>query len=153
MKRTLMIFLLGLAAGVGAHYGWLATDGGRRNAGDLGGQLAWMQASLHLDETQLARIKRLHEDVAPRLLALAGQVESMREELAAFERTREAEGRIDFLEFARFVEERRKLDRECARSTEQLVAASAAVMTPRQREQYLSLLEPALKTLRTSTSG
>jgi hypothetical protein len=153
MKRTLIIFLLGLAGGLGAHYGWLATADGARQSVDLGGQLAWMQASLKLDEAQLARIKLLHEQSAPRLMALAVQVEGMRGELEAFEKTRQAGGRIDFLEFARFVEERRRLDRECARSTEQLIAAAAAVMTPHQRAQYLSFLEPALKTLRASTSG
>jgi phage host-nuclease inhibitor protein Gam len=152
MKRTLCILLLGLLGGLGAHVGWLTASGAQR-PGDLNAQLAWMKTSLRLDEAQLARIKALHEQSAPQLLALAEQVEGMREELAAFEHERIKEGRIDFLEFARFVEKRRRLDRECVLSTERLVAAAAEVMTPQQREQYLSLLGPALKTARTHPPG
>jgi len=153
MKRTVIILLLGLVGGVGAHFGWLSITGAPRHTSDLGAQLDWMRASLKLDDVQLARIQALHEKSAPRLMALAAQVDGMREELAAFERERQKEGRIDFLEFARFVEERRRLDRECVLSTERLVAEAAQVMTPSQREQYLSLLEPALKTLRVHPSG
>ncbi|MGC4071326.1 MAG: hypothetical protein QM760_02165 [Nibricoccus sp.] len=153
MKRTLLILLLGLAGGLGAHFGWLSYAGAPRHTADLGAQLAWMRTSLKLDDAQLARIRALHEQSAPRLQALAAQVEGLRGELAAFEHARQTEGRIDFLEFARFVEERRRIDRECALSTERLVAEAAGVMTPSQREQYLSLLEPALKTLRMNPSG
>jgi hypothetical protein len=153
MKRTLLIFLLGLAGGLGAHFGRLEMVHATRRPADLGEQLAWMKTSLKLTDAQLARIQALHEQSAPRLMKLAAQVEDMRGELEAFEKTREVEGRIDFLEFARFVDERRRLDRECATSTEQLVAESVKVMTPAQREQYLSLLEPALKTLRLHPPG
>ncbi|ATC63904.1 hypothetical protein CMV30_08045 [Nibricoccus aquaticus] len=153
MKRTLFIFLLGLVGGVGAHFGWLSLAKAPRHTADLGAQLKLMQASLGLDAAQVARIRALHEQSAPQLKALAAEVAAMRTELAAFERERAAEGRIDFLEFAKFVEERRRLDRECALSTERLVAEASRVMTPGQREQYLSLLEPALRTLRVDPSG
>lgn len=153
MKRTLLILMLGLAGGFGAHFGRLEMVDAARRPANLGEQLAWMKTSLKLSDAQWARIQALHEQSAPRLMQLAAQVEGMRGELEAFEKTRQVEGRIDFLEFARFVDERRRLDRECASSTEQLVAESAKVMTPAQREQYLSLLEPALKTLRPLPPG
>jgi len=153
MKRTLAILFLGLLGGLGAHFGWLSFSDAPRHTADLGAQLAWMRASLKLNDAQLARIQALHEQSAPQLKALAAKVDGMRGELAAFEQARQAEGRIDFLEFARFVEERRRLDRECVLSTERLVAEAAQVMTPQQRSQYLSLLEPALKTLREHPSG
>lgn len=153
MKRTVVILFLGLAGGLGAHFGWLSLTDAPRHTADLGAQLAWMRASLRLDDAQLARIQALHEQSAPRLQALAAQVDGMRGELAAFEKVRQAEGRIDFLEFARFVEERRRLDRECTLSTERLVAEAAQVMTPSQREHYLSLLGPALKSLRVNPPG
>jgi hypothetical protein len=153
MKRTLLILLLGLAGGVGAHFAWLEYAGAPRHTADPGSQLAWMRASLKLNDAQLARIQALHERSAPRLQALAARVDGLRGELAAFEQAREKEGRIDFLEFARFVEERRRIDRECALSTERLVAEAAQVMTPAQRAHYFSLLEPALKTLRSNPSG
>lgn len=144
MKRTLLILLLGLAGGLGAHYGWLARND-PTGRDDLSAQLAWMKTNLHLSDAQLARLRALHEESAPRLMALAAQVASMRGELAAFERERLTTGRIDFLEFARYVEQRRALDRTCLDSTRSLVAASAEVMTPPQREHYLNLLAPALK--------
>jgi len=144
MKRTLLILLLGLGGGVGAHVAWFELQRPAR-ADDLTAQLAWMKANLQLNDAQLARLRVLHEQSAPRLLALASQVAGMRGELAAFERERTTNGRIDFLEFARFVEQRRALDRACLDSTRTLVAASAEVMDPRQREHYLSLLGPALE--------
>jgi len=147
MKRMLLILLLGLIAGGGAHVGWLTL---RRPepVDSLAAQLAWMKTNLGLSDAQVARLRVLHEESAPRLLALASQVASMREEHAAFERQRTTSGRIDFLEFARFVAQRQVLDRACLDSTHTLVAASASVMTPEQREHYLSLLGPALEPAR-----
>ena len=153
MKRTLLILLIGLAGGLAAHFGWLSFAGDAGRMSSVGAQLEWMRTSLKLSDAQLARIQALHERSAPRLQALAAQVETMRGELAAFEKERRSEGRIDFLDFARFVEKRRRLDRECVLSTERLVAEAAEVMTPAQRAHYLSLLEPALKTLREHRSG
>lgn len=144
MKRTLLILLLGLVCGTGAHYAWLVRYNPTGND-TLSTQLAWMKTNLHLSNEQLVRVRALHEESAPRLLALAAQVTNMRTELAAFERERLTTGQIDFLEFARYVEQRRALDRTCLDSTRTLVAASADVMTPPQREHYLSLLEPTLK--------
>jgi len=144
MKRTLLVLLLGLVCGTGAHFAWLARNNPAATD-NLSAQLAWMKTNLHLSDEQLARLRVLHEQSAPRLLALAAQVASMRTELAGFERERLATGRIDFLEIARYVDQRRALDRTCLDSTRTLVAASAEVMTPPQREHYLSLLEPALK--------
>jgi len=145
MKNTLMIVLLGLICGTAAHLGWFHFSGAAR-LGRPEAQLAWMKESLQLTDGQLERIKALHDQSEPQLRALAAREEGMRAELLAFERERRTEGRIDFLEFARFVEKRRGLDRECIRSTQQLVAAAAAVMTAQQREHYYYLLEPALKT-------
>jgi hypothetical protein len=149
MKRTLLVLLLGLGCGVIAHVAWF----GHRApapADTLAAQLAWMKANLQLTDAQVARLRVLHEQSTPRLIALAAQVATMRDELAAFEHARQTSGRIDFLEFARFVDQRRALDRACAESTRTLVAASADVMTPAQRDHYLSLLAPALQPGRTS---
>jgi hypothetical protein len=152
MKHTVTIILLGLLCGVAAHVSWFHFSGGSRLGGPEA-QLAWMKASLQLTDVQLGQIKALHDQSAPRLRALAAREEGMRAELLAFEQERLTEGRIDFLEFARFVEKRRGLDRECVRSTQQLVAAAAAVMTAQQREQYYHLLAPALKTGPTHPPG
>ena len=88
MKRTLIILLLGLAGGVGAHFAWLSVVKAPRHTADLGAQLQMMQASLGLDAGQVARIRALHEQSAPQLKALAAEVAAMRAELAAFERAR-----------------------------------------------------------------
>ncbi len=150
MKRTLLTLLIGLACGVVAHVAWFSHR--RPQAADgLGAQLAWMQANLHLTDAQVARLQTLHQQSAPHFLELAAQVASMKTELAAFERTRETTGQIDFLEFARFVEQRRALDRACLDSTRALVAASADVMTAPQRRDYLSLMAPALQSGRNAS--
>jgi hypothetical protein len=67
----------------------------------------------------------------------------MQAEFAEFERSRRTSDRVDFVEFARFVENRRELNRECLDSTRQLVLASAEVMTPEQRERYIRLVAAA----------
>jgi Cft2 family RNA processing exonuclease len=64
----------------------------------------------------------------------------MQAEFAAFENTRRATDSVDFVEFARFVEARRNVNRECLDSTRQLVLAAAGEMTPSQREHYLGIV-------------
>jgi hypothetical protein len=150
MKHFLLILVLGLIAGVGSHLAYYRyhepapTD-------TLEGQLAWMKVELKLSEGQFARIKELHQASQPRLRAMAVQVAQMQAEFSEFEQARRTADRVDFLEFARFVESRRNLNRECLDSTRQLVLASAEVMTPDQRQQYIRLVasvEPLVESFR-----
>lgn len=143
MKRTLITLITGLVAGIIAHLAWFDTH---RPCGsdELGCHLAWMRTELKLTDAQYARIRAIHEESSPKLLALAAQVAQMREEYAAFDRQRLTTDRVDFVEFARFVEQRRTIDRECLALTRQLVAASSNTMSPEQRERYLGMLGPAL---------
>jgi len=117
-----------------------------RSSENLDGMLAWMQNDLRLNEQQLAHIKNVHEQLSPRLLSLAGQVAQMQHTFTEFEKERQTDGQVDFLQFARYVEQRRQLDRECVESTHQLIAEASDVMTPKQKQMYLQLLDPALKT-------
>jgi len=119
---------------------------GKSASENLDALLAWMKDDLQLNEQQLARIKNVHEQLSPRLLALAGQVAKMQRAYTAFENERQSAGKVDFLEFARYVEQRRRLDLECTESTRRLIAQASDVMNPKQRQQYLQLLDPALKT-------
>ncbi len=145
MKRTFVVLLAGLIAGLVAHVGWFRLN--RPCQGDqLACQLTWMRSELKLTDEQFARLRLIHEASSPRLLALATQVAQMRDEYAAFERERVTAGQIDFVEFARFVEQRRMIDRECLTATRQLVAAASQTLNPAQRERYLGLLGPAFKT-------
>lgn len=144
MTRAPAVIFFGLAAGLLAYAGWYLPHRPCQ-ADNLGCQLKWMKTELNLNNEQFARIKRIHEQSSPRLLALAAQVVRMREEYDAFERQRTTSGQIDFIEFARFVEQRRTVDRECLSSTRQLVTDSADVMTARQRQRYLAMLGPVLK--------
>ena len=145
MKHFFLVISLGLASGLLAHLGWYVAER-PCESNNLNCQLEWMKSELNLSDQQFARIKSIHEDSSPRLLALAAQVSRMREEYIAFERQRTTSGQVDFLEFAHFVEQRRAVDRECLTSTRQLVADAAKVMTAQQRERYLTLLSPVLKT-------
>jgi hypothetical protein len=113
---------------------------------DLDALLAWMKTDLQLNDEQLARVRNVHEQLSPHLLALASKVAQMQQAFASFEQARTTAGQVDFLEFANYVEQRRRLDRECAESTRKLIAEASGVMTPQQRQQYLQLLNPALKT-------
>jgi hypothetical protein len=142
MKRILFTVLLGIAAGVLAHVSWFLSQR-PCSANNLDCQLDWMKTELKLSDGQFARIKTIHEQSSPRLLALAAQVGRMREEYDAFERERTTSGQVDFLEFAHFVEQRRAINHECLTSTQQLVADASRVMTSQQREQYFGLLRPA----------
>jgi hypothetical protein len=149
MKRPFLVLWLGLAVGTAAHLAYfqhrepIGTD-------TLDGQLAWMRSELRLTEQQFARIKGLHQATRPQLQAMAAQVALMQEEFAEFEHTRQATDQVDFIEFARFVESRRELNRRCLDTTRQLVLASAEIMTPEQRRQYIRLVpaaEPLVGTL------
>lgn len=139
MKRTLTVLLLGLVVGVATHAVYFQLH---RPAGldSLDGQLVWIKSELHLTDAQFARIRELHEASSPRLRALAADVARMRSEFAAFENTRRTSDKVDFLEFAQFVETRRNINRQCLESTRQLVLATAGVMTPEQRSHYLGLV-------------
>ena len=107
MNRTFFILLLGLIIGTGAHLAYYRLH--EPNADSLDSQLAWMKTELKLNDAQFARIKELHQNSSPRLHALADQVALLQTEFAAFEEMRRTSDRVDFLEFARFVEARRKI--------------------------------------------
>ncbi len=139
MKHPLLIVLLGLAVGAACHLAYMQQHE-PMSTDTIEGQLAWMRVELRLTDAQFSRIRELHEASHPRLRAMSAQVALMQAEFAEFERSRRNEDRVDFLEFAKFVEERRELNRRCADSTRRLVLASAEVMTPEQRDRYLRLV-------------
>ena len=141
MNRTLLILLLGLVIGTGTHLAYYRLH--EPTTDSLDSQLAWMKTELKLNDAQFSRIKELHQVSSPRLHALADQVAQLQTEFAAFEETRRTSDRVDFVEFARFVEARREINRECLDSTRQLVLATAEVMTPRQRQLYIRLVATA----------
>ena len=141
MNRTFFILLIGLVVGAGTHLAYYRFS--EPNTDSLDSQLAWMKTELKLNEAQFSRIKELHQASSPRLHALADQVAQLQTEFAAFEDMRRTRDRVDFLEFARFVETRRKINRDCLDSTRQLVLATAEVMTPRQRQHYIKLIATA----------
>ncbi len=143
MKRAALVLTLGLFAGALAHTAWFAAR--RPQPPDrLEAQLDWMRARLELNVGQYQQIKMLHEQLGPKLGALADEVERMRLQLAAYEHQRVTAGQIDFIEFARFVQQRRSVDAACSASTQRLVDETVSVMTPEQRARYLSIVAPAL---------
>lgn len=142
MTRTLIVLIAGLAAGVVAHVTWFDSHRPCRDD-EMTCQLTWIRKELKLTDEQYSRVVAIHEASSPKLLALAAQVAQLREEYAAFDRQRLATDQVDFVEFARFVEQRRAIDRECLALTRQLVAATSSTMSPEQRERYLDLLGPA----------
>lgn len=149
MTRGCLVLLLGVVVGFSAHFVYFRLHE-PADPDSLAGQLAWMKRELQLSDEQFARISELHQASSPRLRALASQVAQMQAEFAAFERTRLTTDRVDFIEFARFVEVRRTVSQQCLDSARRLVLASASEMTPRQREQYLgmvSLAEPPTRHL------
>lgn len=138
MRRTLSLLMLGLVVGTAAHLGYYRLHA--PGTADLDGRLAWMKSELQLSDGQYARIKALHQASGPQLLALSAQVSQLRAEFTAFEAARRDRGQVDFLEFARYVENRRQVNRACLDSTRRLVLAAAEVMTPAQRSRYLDLV-------------
>ena len=149
MNRTALTLLFGLAVGLGAHFAYFRLHE-PASTNTLDGQLAWIKLELQLTDAQYARVKELHQASSPRLRAMAVQVAQMQAEFSAFEKARRTSDQVDFLEFARFVETRRQINRACIDSTRQLVMATAEVMTPQQRERYIRLVasaEPLTKSL------
>ena len=144
MKRMLAVILAGVFCGTAAHFAWFAARRPARADG-LDAELGWIQESLQLSPAQFARIKALHEASGPRLRELATQLAQMRREFAQFEHEQKVTEDVDFVEFARYVQKRRAVDRECLESTRQLVLAASREMDPVQRERYRALMAPALE--------
>ena len=142
MNRTILSLTLGLVVGLVTHFTYFRLSAPAQG-NTLDGQLVWMKSELHLSDAQYARIKELHQASSPRLQAMALQVAAMKAEFTAFEKIRRTTDQVDFLEFARFVENRRHISRECLDSTRQLVLASAEVMNPQQRQRYIQLVASA----------
>jgi hypothetical protein len=142
MKRTLLSLTLGLAVGLVTHFAYFRVNA-PPPTNTLEGQLAWMKTELQLTDAQFARIKELHQASSPRLRAMAVQVAALQVEFVEFEKARQNSDHVDFLEFARFVETRRHVSRECIDSTRQLVLAAAEVMNPQQRQRYIQLVASA----------
>lgn len=142
MRRGVLVLLLGVTVGVATNLVYFQFHRPPDPA-SLEGQLAWVKSELRLSDAQFERIRQLHEASSPRLRALATEVSQMQAEFAAFENTRRTTDRVDFIEFAHFVESKRDIDRECLDSTRQLVMAAAGEMTPSQREHYLGIVAMA----------
>ena len=151
MRRGPAILILGLVVGLGTHYASLRLHR-PYDPGTLDGQLAWMKSELQLTDAQFSRIRELHEASSPRLRALASQVAQMQAEFVAFETTRRVTDKVDFIEFAQFVEVRRNISRECMDSTRNLVLASANEMNPAQREHYFGIVAAATPEARPLTN-
>lgn len=140
MKRALLTLALGLAVGLGTHLAYYRLHR-PVSTNTLEDRLAWMKTELRLTDAQFARVREIHQASTPRLRAIAAQAAGLQAEFLTFEQVRRAEDRVDFLEFARYVELRRRLATEGRDSTRQLVLAAAAVMTPEQRQRYIQLVE------------
>jgi arginine/lysine/ornithine decarboxylase len=139
MRRGALVLILGIAVGIATHLVYFRIHR-PFDANTLEGQLSWMKSELQLSDTQFARIKELHQASSPRLIALASEVAQMQSEFAAFENTRRTSDKVDFIEFAQFVQVRRNINRECLDSTRQLVLAAAGEMNPSQREHYFGIV-------------
>ena len=144
MKHVVLVLLIAALAGVASHALWYSV---RRPAtvDTTASALAWLQADLNLSDEQFERVKAIHERSGPQLQQLASRAARMRAEFLAFERRRQTDGQIDFLAFARFVEEQRAFGRLCVESTRRLIAATAGEMNPGQRERYLGRFDAALR--------
>lgn len=141
MKRGALILACGVCAGLAAHAGWFAL---RKPQNDVEAQVAWMRSVLQLDAEQFARFKALHQEAGPHLAGLAHELERMQAQSAEFERRRLQTGEVDFLAFARLVEQRRALDRDRDATARKLIDTAVSVMTPEQRQRYLALIAPVL---------
>ena len=146
MRRTFLILASGVLAAVLAQSVWFQVRSPGTPSSDPR-DIAWLKNELRLSDEQFARIAEIHNNQGPRIAALASQVAHMKTEMEAFESQRRDTGEIDFLEFARFVEMRRAIDRECMESTRNVVQASAGQMTPAQRTRYLEMISPIIRDL------
>jgi hypothetical protein len=109
-------------------------------------ELAWMRDELRLTPVQYARIRALHETLNSQLVALEKERLRVRQETAALEEERRTEGQINFLVVAGLIKIRQELDLQSFHSMQQLVSATATIMTPEQRRRYLDYVQAAIST-------
>jgi hypothetical protein len=139
MNRGLLVLLLGVAGGFGAHVTYFNTH---RPCVEptLSCELTWIRDELDLSPDQYARLIELHQQTGPHLAALGDQLLQMRAELDAYEARRRGSNRVDFIEFGQFVKEQQAVESECETSSRSLILASAEMMEPEQRKRYLDLV-------------
>jgi hypothetical protein len=142
MNRALLVIFAGLLSGAAAHFGYFYAHKPCTST-SMACELEWIRDELKLTDAQFAEIKQLHDHSEPKLAALSMEVSEMQRQLAAFEEERRNTDRIDFLEFAQFVEQRRAIDQQCRDSARSLVEATARIMNSTQRESYLNFVSKA----------
>ena len=139
MKRSLLVVLIGFAAGALAHIGFYAF---RRPTVEnrLAKNLAWMQAEFQLDDRQYSRIRALHDRTGPELERLFTVLRTTHEELLRLEEMRRTADKVDFLAYHQAKAANRNARSQCRSLTLDLVYAVAEVMNPAQRTRYFSLV-------------
>lgn len=123
MKRSLWIALGAVAVALTAH-GWYY-HAHRDAAASYEAEIQWLATELQLSAAQIEQVRALHEQHCPEMNALHRELQSRREASPTGEGCAEVENR-------------------CAKSTERLIEAVAALLTPTQRERYLQLVNPCL---------
>lgn len=139
MNRGLVVLLLGVIVGLGAHFTYFSTHR-PCNEPTLECELTWIRDELSLNPAQYARLIELHQMNGPHLAALSEQLIAMRRQLEAFEAQRRGTNEIDFIEFGQFIAQRRDIEVECETSSRTLILAAAEVMKPEQRRRYLAMV-------------
>lgn len=130
IRLTWILAILAVAAGIG-HFGYLRVVAPRVAASATAtdrAELVWLERELALSPEQLAAVRTLHEECWAQVATLRVQLERERREARTSGSTAACVAVED----------------ECKNCTVMFIRRMTAVLTPAQREKYLSLVAACL---------
>lgn len=140
MWRSLIILVIGVAAGGAAHFGYFNAYTPACSPLALECEMEWLRGELDLSEEQYARILQVHDQRTAEIRSLSKRVRELELLLAELESDRVREGYVDFLQIRDYLEVKRKLDEACEKSTSDLIVSVGSFMDLEQRKRYFSIV-------------
>lgn len=138
MKRGTFVLVVAAIVSVSAYciYFWCATHTAQAMLSQPEGQFEWLRREFALNDTQFAKIKRLHEDYRPKCDAMCLRITEANAKanaLVASSREMTPEIQAALNECAAF-------QQDCRRQMLQHVYAVSAQMSPSQGDRYLKMM-------------
>jgi hypothetical protein len=103
--------------------------------------LSWMKSRFNLSREQFAELVALHEDYSDHLMTLYRELSEVQDSYQTFENKRLSNETIDFMALYDLLQKRDSLRKDSVATSRQLVDMTLRVLTPAQKQEYLSLME------------
>lgn len=117
-----------------------AAEAGKPSLVDM---LAWMRSNFDLTQEQFVELVSVHQSYDSRLDNLYGQLVSLQDGYATFEKRRLKDESIDFVALYQLLQRRDAVIDDARATSHELVAHVLTILRPEQRDRFLLLLQRA----------